>query len=182
MRCRRLAPTARKGTSRTCTRRYVPTRDVQKGYKETFSVKKRIRAVSCFSLQVTAHDVQCKFDSDSTPTGDVEMTLDVTSMALERRTLSVFMHCNAKYYTGIPGEALGSFERKVVVEAGESTRSEPTNAKRLNLSSKQNEWPEDCCWALQNPLPPPHAHLNTHVPPQGRWCGSRSKRRTTCGS
>ena len=38
--------------------------------------------------------------------------------------LQIFVHCNAKYYTGIPGEELASFEHKIVLNPKKGKQQE----------------------------------------------------------
>ena len=69
--------------------------------------------------KVTPHDVDCSFDAQYCKTGDIDIVLKAKSSQI--RTLEIHVHCNARYYTGIPGEDLANFKNNVQLEPNTGT-------------------------------------------------------------
>jgi len=64
-------------------------------------------------------DKDCKFDMEGivSPNGDICVKINMESISDEDRTVKVRMFANAKYYTGIPGEEIEEFEKKLILPA-----------------------------------------------------------------
>lgn len=70
--------------------------------------------VSNLYKQANTGDVKISFDAACSKEGNININLNARSR--NKRTLQVFIHCSARYYTGVPGEELAFFKDQLVVQ------------------------------------------------------------------